>query len=657
MKKFVAVLCLCLFAVSAFAARSPQEIKSDMRSVSQEIAVARSSGSDLSALKHELIALRKELRALAPRHSVRSLDQGGDSCDEATVISTAPYEDNGAIDEEVHNTYDYGGDCGDDGDDVVYELVIGQDGLPAGPYSISACGSDFDTVIELWDSCPDADGSALVACNDDADVPCNDNNDGYSSCISGIYLEDGTYFIILFGYGFDQGDYILSFNPGSNCGDNGCLETAANSYPCNAQPVVLSGGSAYEFGISYEGALSAPYDYCGTYPGACGLWYSVVGTGNLMRAHTCDAETDYDTKINVYTGSCDALVCVDGNDDWDPDNNFTCDQNLSSKVDWCSEAGVTYYIFVNGFEGETGNFGLTVEDIGTPCAPPCVEQDYYFSLDQVPFCECLSICENQIQKIFVGPAGPNDRPVAYWHEGCQVVREIPPSGCDTECVPAYPVLYMDWIYLPDRELWCMDLYSQAGGCYCFCIDRILPVELNSFTAVAGDGEVALSWETGSESNLDRFEITRDGELLAQLNAANSSTGSTYSWTDESVRNGVVYSYTLSVVNLDGSREELQTQSVTPRVGASTATNFALNQNYPNPFNPETNISFSLPVASNIELSVVNAVGQEVAVLAQGAYSAGNHTVKFNGQNLASGIYFYTLKAGNFTAQHKMLLLK
>ncbi len=86
--------------------------------------------------------------------------------------------------------------------------------------------------------------------------------------------------------------------------------------------------------------------------------------------------------------------------------------------------------------------------------------------------------------------------------------------------------------------------------------------------------------------------------------------------------------------------------------------FALHQNYPNPFNPSTTIAFDLSTATDIELSVFDAVGREVAVLFRGRKTAGRHAVEFDGRNLASGIYFYRLKAGNRNVlSRKMLLIK
>ncbi len=88
----------------------------------------------------------------------------------------------------------------------------------------------------------------------------------------------------------------------------------------------------------------------------------------------------------------------------------------------------------------------------------------------------------------------------------------------------------------------------------------------------------------------------------------------------------------------------------------------LYQNYPNPFNPSTTISFSLPERSDIDLSVFNLIGQNVATLVAENMTAGHHVVIWdgtdsNGDLVASGIYFYRIRAGSYTATKKMLVLK
>ncbi|NUO19810.1 T9SS type A sorting domain-containing protein [bacterium] len=91
--------------------------------------------------------------------------------------------------------------------------------------------------------------------------------------------------------------------------------------------------------------------------------------------------------------------------------------------------------------------------------------------------------------------------------------------------------------------------------------------------------------------------------------------------------------------------------------SAVITEFALNQNYPNPFNPTTAISFDVPEASDVTLTVVNALGIEVAKLVNGRVEAGSHTVQFDASGLPTGIYFYVMKAGAFSSTQKMLLLK
>jgi predicted secreted protein len=85
--------------------------------------------------------------------------------------------------------------------------------------------------------------------------------------------------------------------------------------------------------------------------------------------------------------------------------------------------------------------------------------------------------------------------------------------------------------------------------------------------------------------------------------------------------------------------------------------YELAQNYPNPFNPTTNISFSLAQPQHVKLVVYNLLGQEVTTLINSPLTAGYHIIQFNAGNLASGIYFYRLEAGNFKTQKQMLLLK
>ncbi|MGB5531068.1 MAG: T9SS type A sorting domain-containing protein [Ignavibacteriaceae bacterium] len=85
--------------------------------------------------------------------------------------------------------------------------------------------------------------------------------------------------------------------------------------------------------------------------------------------------------------------------------------------------------------------------------------------------------------------------------------------------------------------------------------------------------------------------------------------------------------------------------------------FQLFQNYPNPFNPSTKISWQSPIGSHQTLKIYDLLGNEVATLVDENLPAGNYDIDFDASGLASGIYFYQLKSGNYFQSKKMLLLK
>ena len=85
--------------------------------------------------------------------------------------------------------------------------------------------------------------------------------------------------------------------------------------------------------------------------------------------------------------------------------------------------------------------------------------------------------------------------------------------------------------------------------------------------------------------------------------------------------------------------------------------FLLEQNYPNPFNSETKIAFQLPVATHVKLEVYNTLGQHIITLLDHNMTAGHHVIPFDGNDLASGVYLYKIRAGNFQQTRKTVLMK
>ncbi len=106
--------------------------------------------------------------------------------------------------------------------------------------------------------------------------------------------------------------------------------------------------------------------------------------------------------------------------------------------------------------------------------------------------------------------------------------------------------------------------------------------------------------------------------------------------------------------------ELGTWLDVPEDNTSLPRTFALHQNYPNPFNAGTVISFDLPRAADVRLEVLNIAGQVVYEVNR-HYAAGSHEIEWDGtvsgRSVASGVYYYRISAGEFTATKKMVLLK
>ena len=94
-------------------------------------------------------------------------------------------------------------------------------------------------------------------------------------------------------------------------------------------------------------------------------------------------------------------------------------------------------------------------------------------------------------------------------------------------------------------------------------------------------------------------------------------------------------------------------------GSEVVSDFYLYQNYPNPFNPSTQINFDLRITDYVTLKVYDAIGNEIAVLAEGKFSPGGHSVTFDASlhNASSGIYFYRLTTDNQTITKKMVMVK
>jgi hypothetical protein len=213
----------------------------------------------------------------------------------------------------------------------------------------------------------------------------------------------------------------------------------------------------------------------------------------------------------------------------------------------------------------------------------------------------------------------------------------------------------------------------------------LPVQLASFSGkAASDGSVHLAWGTLAEENTYGFEVQRSVSTTGGYQTLQGSFiaghGTTmerhaYAYVDTPGASGRWW-YRLVQIDLDETSRYSDRIAVDISIGAAgrqIPTEFSLDQNYPNPFNPATEIRYALPQRAVVSLDVFNTIGQRVATLVNETQETGYHQVRFDATNLASGLYFYRLRAypesgvsltmgaagqpGDFVQTKKLLLLR
>jgi hypothetical protein len=199
------------------------------------------------------------------------------------------------------------------------------------------------------------------------------------------------------------------------------------------------------------------------------------------------------------------------------------------------------------------------------------------------------------------------------------------------------------------------------------INNTVPVELVSFSVNVVENTVRLSWATASETNNFGFDVEKsgDGLLFAKIGFVPGNGTTTqpqsYSFVQSNVRPGKHF-YRLKQIDTDGAFEHSSVIEATVLPPAR----FSLFQNYPNPFNPETRIRFDIPNLQGenvpVQLAVYNLFGQLVRTLVNEERGPGVHEIQWDGRSeegvaAPSGMYFYTVRAGEFRETKKMLLVR
>ena len=208
-------------------------------------------------------------------------------------------------------------------------------------------------------------------------------------------------------------------------------------------------------------------------------------------------------------------------------------------------------------------------------------------------------------------------------------------------------------------------------------DGSLPVELSSFSALQNESDFAeIQWITQSETEQAGFNILKseseNNDEAVKVNssiiaAANTASGSEYSFTDVDVDFDNTYYYWLESVSLDNNVKLYGPVSITisrdkdDNVPDAEYTDM-ISAVYPNPFNPETNIDFSIKATGNVTLEVYNLKGQRVKTLVNNTVEAGEHSITWygdtdSGNNASTGVYFIKLQTSEYQQIKKVMMIK
>lgn len=207
-------------------------------------------------------------------------------------------------------------------DDVWYTFTV-PIGFSQINYSTTNISGSTDRIFQLFDSCG---GTSLF---------CSDPESG-----SWAGLVGGTTYVLR----------VHTWASGANSTFNLCLSVPppppANDLCNDAIELICSVTSGSTVGSTTTGNPGT----CGTTMTSGTVWYTFEGNGQMVTINTCN-NTNFDTKLYVFSGSCSSLTCVTGNDD-------AC--GTRSQVSFMANTGTTYYIIVGGFGSATGNFELSL---------------------------------------------------------------------------------------------------------------------------------------------------------------------------------------------------------------------------------------------------------------------------------------------------------
>ncbi len=258
-------------------------------------------------------------------------------------------------------------------------------------------------------------------------------------------------------------------------------------------------------------------------------------------------------------------------------------------------------------------------------------------------------------------------------ENFAIIRYTIKNTSNSAVSGLYAGLYFDWDLIDgsgDRTEWnAAGNYGKVWNNNTSFTTRVGTALISgtnySFKPIANDGSAGGINVYDGFTDAEKWTTLSSGVVTGQIGAGDISHvigGGPY---NIAAGDSIEVAFALAAANTDADLDQAISNARGKWTGITSLKDlgnelpgsFALEQNFPNPFNPETVVRYALPAPGNVVLTVYNSLGQKVMTLVNGAQEAGNHQVSFNAANLPSGLYFYKLESGTYSAVKKMMLLK
>lgn len=379
---------------------------------------------------------------------------------------------------------------------------------------------DFQ-LVATCSTCSAATDVVISATNDEADVywtAANPNNTytveygpvgftpGTGTAVTGVYGVDGPpanlpnlttatdYEVYI---SMDCGGSDVSPTIGPILFTTLAVPPAVNALCTDALPIEC--GDAVN-GSTVNGIVALGPTCGGANISANGVWYSFTGTGDAITLSTC-GQAAYDSKISVFTGPCNGLVCAAGNDDGNG-----C--GTTSTITFLSQSGVDYLVLVHGYNSNNGTFTLTMT-CAAPCSPAVSNDDCPNAISIIP--GAIGNC------IFINSDNTCAYPSVLPNPACDPFANIQDvwftfnSGADATHTFTYDLGTAPTISVA--------LYDQCGSAYITCNTDILAPVAYSGLALNTDYYLRV-WNAGG-TEAGTFKICDEALLATSVNSLNS----------------------------------------------------------------------------------------------------------------------------------------